>query len=37
MHGDYHTASDIAGRINAVGLARVVDFAEVVVRSIADR
>jgi Zn-dependent M28 family amino/carboxypeptidase len=37
MHTDYHTAADIAGRINAAGLARVVDFAEHVVRSIADR
>jgi len=37
MHGDYHTRADIAARINAVGLARVVDFAEQVARSIADR
>jgi hypothetical protein len=36
-HGDYHTRADIAARINAVGLAHVVDFAEQVVRSIADR
>lgn len=37
MHGDYHTRADIAARINAVGLARVVDFAEQVARSIGDR
>jgi Zn-dependent M28 family amino/carboxypeptidase len=37
FHGDYHTASDIAARINATGLSRIVDLAEHVVRSIADR
>lgn len=36
-HGDYHTATDIAARINAVGLSRIVDLAERVVRTIADR
>src|SRR5262249_19946743 len=36
-HVDYHTKGDIAARINAVGLARIVDFAEQVVRRVADR
>ncbi len=36
-HPDYHTAWDVPRRINIDGLARVVDFAEIVVRQIADR
>src|SRR5262249_46136525 len=35
-HADYHTASDVPGRLNIAGLGRVVDVAEVVVRRIAD-
>jgi hypothetical protein len=37
FHEDYHRASDIPARINAPGLARVVDVAESAARSIADR
>jgi hypothetical protein len=36
-HGDYHTALDTPVRINLVGLERVVDFAELIVRRMADR
>lgn len=36
-HADYHTASDVPARVNVEGLRRVVDFAEFVVRRIADR
>jgi hypothetical protein len=36
-HADYHTASDVPARLNVEGLRRVVDFAEFVVRRIADR
>ncbi len=36
-HVDYHTASDIAARINLVGMERVVDVAEFIVRRTADR
>lgn len=37
LHDDYHRASDKVGGINAAGEVRVLDFAERVVRSIADR
>jgi Zn-dependent M28 family amino/carboxypeptidase len=37
LHDDYHKATDDADKINAPGEARVVDLAERVVRSIADR
>ncbi|HEY9225369.1 MAG TPA: M20/M25/M40 family metallo-hydrolase [Gemmatimonadaceae bacterium] len=36
-HIDYHTASDIAARINLAGVDRVVDVAEFIVRRMADR
>jgi len=36
-HSDYHTAADIAAHLNLVGLERVVDVAEAIVRRIADR
>ena len=36
-HADYHKASDIAARINLVGLERVVDVAELIIRRTADR
>jgi hypothetical protein len=36
-HPDYHTARDVPARINVEGLWRIVDFAEFVVRHIADR
>lgn len=36
-HDDYHTARDVAGRLNIDGLRRVVDFTELVARGIADR
>ena len=37
LHEDYHRASDVVSKINAPGEARVVDVAERVIRSIADR
>ena len=37
LHDDYHTAADDADRINVEGLVRVADYAERVVRAIADR
>jgi Zn-dependent M28 family amino/carboxypeptidase len=37
FHYDYHRASDTPTRINSVGLRRVVDFAETLVRGVADR
>ncbi|MEP6690679.1 MAG: M28 family peptidase [Gemmatimonadaceae bacterium] len=37
VHEDYHRASDVAGKINADGEARVIDYAARVIRSIADR
>ncbi|MGI8499095.1 MAG: M28 family peptidase [Gemmatimonadaceae bacterium] len=37
LHEDYHRASDVVDRIQAGGEARVVDYAERVTRSIADR
>ena len=37
LHEDYHRASDVAKKINEVGEAHVVDVAERVIRSIADR
>ncbi len=37
LHDDYHRASDRVGGINAAGEVKVLDFAERVVRSIADR
>jgi aminopeptidase YwaD len=37
LHDDYHRASDTPDKINAEGEARVVGFAERVLRSIADR
>jgi len=36
-HLDYHTASDIASHINLVGMERVIDAAELILRRIADR
>jgi Zn-dependent M28 family amino/carboxypeptidase len=36
-HADYHTARDIASRLNIDGLRRLADFTELVVRGIADR
>jgi aminopeptidase YwaD len=36
-HDDYHRASDDAEKINAEGLARVVNYAERIVRVVADR
>lgn len=36
-HADYHAAGDDAERINTAGLARVTDYAERVLRAIADR
>ena len=36
-HADYHTASDIVSLINLVGMERVVDAAERIVRRVADR
>ena len=37
LHDDYHRASDDADRVNAAGAARIIDFADRVVRAIADR
>lgn len=37
VHADYHRATDDAEKINVAGVVRVVDFAERVVRAIADR
>jgi Zn-dependent M28 family amino/carboxypeptidase len=37
LHDDYHRASDVASKINALGEAHVVDVAERAVRLIADR
>lgn len=37
LHDDYHTAADDADKINIDGLVRVADFAERVVRALADR
>jgi hypothetical protein len=37
LHDDYHTAADVAGRINIDGMVRVTDYAERVVRALADR
>jgi hypothetical protein len=37
LHEDYHRATDVPSKINAVGEAHVVDLAEQVIRSIADR
>jgi hypothetical protein len=37
VHEDYHKASDDVERINAAGVARVVSYAERIVRDIADR
>jgi peptidase M28-like protein/PDZ domain-containing protein len=37
LHDDYHRASDVASKINTSGEAHVVDLAERVVRTIADR
>jgi Zn-dependent M28 family amino/carboxypeptidase len=36
-HIDYHKASDIAARIDLVGIERVVDVAEFIIRRTADR
>jgi hypothetical protein len=36
-HSDYHRATDDVDRINAPGMARVVDYAERVIRLLADR
>jgi len=35
-HADYHTARDVASRINAEGLLAIIDVAEAIVRSVAD-
>ena len=37
LHEDYHRATDDAPLVSAAGMARVVDFAERIVREIADR
>jgi aminopeptidase YwaD len=37
LHEDYHSAGDVASKINATGEAHVVDVAERVIRAIADR
>jgi hypothetical protein len=37
LHGDYHRATDDASLVSAAGIARVVEYAERVVRAIADR
>ncbi len=37
LHDDYHTAADDADKINVEGLVRVADYAERVVRALADR
>jgi hypothetical protein len=37
LHDDYHTALDLADRINIDGLVRVTDYTERVVRALADR
>ena len=37
LHEDYHSAGDVASKINAAGEAHVVDVAERVIRAIADR
>ena len=37
MHEDYHKATDVASKINVPGEARVIDYAERVARSIANR
>ena len=36
-HVDYHTVSDIASHINLLGMERVIDAAELILRRIADR
>ncbi|MHB8838135.1 MAG: M28 family peptidase [Gemmatimonadaceae bacterium] len=37
LHDDYHTANDVADRLNIDGIVHVADFAERVVRALADR
>lgn len=37
LHDDYHTAADVASKLNIEGLVRVTDYAERVVRALADR
>ena len=37
MHEDYHRATDVASKVNIPGEVRVIDYAERVARSIADR
>ena len=37
FHDDYHKATDVAARLDLVGLSRVVDLAEAIVRTAADR
>ena len=37
LHEDYHNAGDVVGKINAAGEAHVIDVAERVIRSLADR
>lgn len=37
LHDDYHTAADVAGKINIDGMVRVADYTERVVRAMADR
>jgi hypothetical protein len=37
LHDDYHTANDIAPRLNIDGMVRVADYTERVVRALADR
>jgi hypothetical protein len=37
LHDDYHTAADVAAKINIDGMVRVTDYAERVVRALADR
>jgi hypothetical protein len=37
LHDDYHTANDVAERLNIDGMVRVADYTERVVRALADR
>jgi Zn-dependent M28 family amino/carboxypeptidase len=37
FHDDYHRTSDVAARVDLSGLSRIVDVAEAIVRSAADR
>ncbi|MDP1889582.1 MAG: M20/M25/M40 family metallo-hydrolase [Gemmatimonadaceae bacterium] len=37
LHDDYHSAADVADRLNYAGLVRIADYTERVVRALADR